>query len=187
MAQHQGAHPPSRSARTFTAIPSSPISPKCRTASSPAAPAPQIRLHQFHHRLPALRFSPDQLRFVMIDPKVVELQQYNACPPRRAGRDRSQKSAARIALGRERNGKALPDFWRASMSATSRRQTRARRTSRLHRLNRNCRSPPSAKKSNRARMALPWKWTSRSSSRAMKTSSFRKTFLYRRHRGRTAT
>ncbi len=27
-----------------------------------------------------LRFSPDQLRFVMIDPKVVELQQYNALP-----------------------------------------------------------------------------------------------------------
>src|SRR5213078_2720362 len=26
------------------------------------------------------RFSPDQLRFVMIDPKVVELQQYNALP-----------------------------------------------------------------------------------------------------------
>jgi S-DNA-T family DNA segregation ATPase FtsK/SpoIIIE len=27
-----------------------------------------------------LRFSPDQLRFVMIDPKVVELQQYNSLP-----------------------------------------------------------------------------------------------------------
>jgi len=27
-----------------------------------------------------IRFSPDQLRFVMIDPKVVELQQYNALP-----------------------------------------------------------------------------------------------------------
>src|SRR5918995_7243593 len=26
------------------------------------------------------KFSPDQLRFVMIDPKVVELQQYNALP-----------------------------------------------------------------------------------------------------------
>ena len=26
------------------------------------------------------RFSPDQLRFVMIDPKVVEMQQYNALP-----------------------------------------------------------------------------------------------------------
>src|SRR5215467_4183727 len=26
------------------------------------------------------RFSPDQLRFVMIDPKVVELQQYNSLP-----------------------------------------------------------------------------------------------------------
>src|SRR5262249_34476922 len=26
------------------------------------------------------RFSPDQLRFLMIDPKVVELQQYNALP-----------------------------------------------------------------------------------------------------------
>src|SRR4029434_11064746 len=26
------------------------------------------------------RFSPDQLRFVMIDPKVVELQHYNALP-----------------------------------------------------------------------------------------------------------
>src|SRR5205085_10485677 len=26
------------------------------------------------------KFSPDQLRFVMIDPKVVELQQYNSLP-----------------------------------------------------------------------------------------------------------
>ena len=37
------------------------------------------------HRIPSSRrcstvFSPDQLRFVMIDPKVVELQQYNALP-----------------------------------------------------------------------------------------------------------
>jgi S-DNA-T family DNA segregation ATPase FtsK/SpoIIIE len=57
------------------------------------------------------KFSPDQLRFVMIDPKVVELQHYNtAAAPRRARRDRSEKSHSRAALGRERNGKTLPDF-----------------------------------------------------------------------------
>ena len=39
MAQHQGAAFRSRWARTFTAIPSSPIWRKCRTCSSPAAPA----------------------------------------------------------------------------------------------------------------------------------------------------
>ena len=57
------------------------------------------------------RFSPDQLRFVMIDPKVVELQQYNALPhlvvpvvtdP--------EEGHPRPALGRQRDGEALPDL-----------------------------------------------------------------------------
>ena len=68
------------SARTFTAIRSWRICPKCRTYSSPAAPAPANRCHQLHHHSLLYKFSPDQLRFVMIDPKVVELQQYNALP-----------------------------------------------------------------------------------------------------------
>ena len=46
------------------------------------------------------RFTPEELRFIMIDPKVVEMQVYNALPhlviP---GRDRSEKGAARLALG----------------------------------------------------------------------------------------
>ena len=45
---------PSRSARTFTAIPSSPTSRKCRTAHRRQHRFRQIRLHQFHHRLAAL-------------------------------------------------------------------------------------------------------------------------------------
>ena len=48
------------------------------------------------------RFSPDQLRFVMIDPKVVELAAIQrAAAPRRAGRDRPEESHPRAALGRE--------------------------------------------------------------------------------------
>ena len=46
------------------------------------------------------RFTPEELRFIMIDPKVVEMQVYNALPhlviP---GRDRSEKGAPRAALG----------------------------------------------------------------------------------------
>ena len=57
------------------------------------------------------RFSPDQLRFVMIDPKVVELAAIQRpAAPRRAGGDRPEESHPRAALGRQRNGKALPDF-----------------------------------------------------------------------------
>ena len=48
------------------------------------------------------RFSPDQLRFVMIDPKVVELQHYNSlAAPGGAGRDRSEESHSGAALGGE--------------------------------------------------------------------------------------
>ena len=54
---------------------------KCRTCSSPAAPAPANPSASTAIITSLLyRFSPDQLRFVMIDPKVVELQQYNALP-----------------------------------------------------------------------------------------------------------
>ena len=46
------------------------------------------------------RFTPEELRFIMIDPKVVEMQVYNSLPhlviP---GCDRSEKGAARLALG----------------------------------------------------------------------------------------
>ena len=57
------------------------------------------------------RFSPDQLRFVMIDPKVVELQHYNMpAAPGGAGGDRSQEGDPRLALGGQRDGEALPDF-----------------------------------------------------------------------------
>ena len=57
------------------------------------------------------RFTPEQLRFVMIDPKVVEMQVYNQLPPpRRAGGDGPQEGAPRPALGDRRDGEALQDL-----------------------------------------------------------------------------
>ena len=56
------------------------------------------------------RFTPEQLRFVMIDPKVVEMQIYNtAAAPRRARRHRPEEGAARPALGHRRDGETLQD------------------------------------------------------------------------------
>ena len=46
------------------------------------------------------RFTPEELRFIMIDPKVVEMQVLQfAAASRVSGRDRSEKGAARLALG----------------------------------------------------------------------------------------
>ena len=72
---------PSRSARTFTAIRSSPTSRKCRTVliAGSTGSGKSVCINSIIASL-LYRFSPDQLRFVMIDPKVVELQQYNALP-----------------------------------------------------------------------------------------------------------
>ena len=125
------------------------------------------------------RFSPDQLRFVMIDPKVVELQQYNALPhlvvpvvtdPKKVmlalrwvvnEMEKRYQIFARVGV---RNIK--------SFNRTAKKQARCRRT------NPNCRSWPKKKKSSRARKDLQWKWTSRSSCRATKTSSFPKSLSY---------
>ena len=81
MAQHQGED--SHRAGQGRLWPSDRRRPrrKCRTCSSPAAPAPANPFASTAIITSLLyRFSPDQLRFVMIDPKVVELQQYNALP-----------------------------------------------------------------------------------------------------------
>jgi S-DNA-T family DNA segregation ATPase FtsK/SpoIIIE len=57
------------------------------------------------------RFTPDQLRFVMIDPKVVELQQYNVLPHLVVPVVTDPKKVIlALALGRERDGEALPDL-----------------------------------------------------------------------------
>ena len=46
------------------------------------------------------RFTPEELRFIMIDPKVVEMQMLQfAAASRVSRRDRSEKSASRLALG----------------------------------------------------------------------------------------
>ena len=46
------------------------------------------------------RFTPEELRFIMIDPKVVEMQVYNSLAASgHSGCDRSEKGAARLALG----------------------------------------------------------------------------------------
>ena len=57
------------------------------------------------------RFPPDQLRFVMIDPKVVELQQYNALPHLVVPVVNDPKKVIlALALGRQRDGEALQDL-----------------------------------------------------------------------------
>ena len=70
----------------------------------------QIRLHQRRHRLAALSLPPDQLRFVMIDPKVVELQIYNALPHLVVPSSPIPKRSFSPALGRHGNGETLPDL-----------------------------------------------------------------------------
>ena len=57
------------------------------------------------------RFSPDQLRFVMIDPegrRAAAIQ--HPAAPGRARRHRPQESHPRPALGRQRDGETLPDL-----------------------------------------------------------------------------
>ena len=81
MAQHQGANSASRWARTFTAIPivaDLAEMPHLLIAGSTGS-GKSVCINAIIASL-LYRFSPDQLRFVMIDPKVVELQQYNALP-----------------------------------------------------------------------------------------------------------
>ena len=57
------------------------------------------------------RFTPEELRFIMIDPKVVEMQVYNDLPHLdHPGRDRSEEGPARVAARDYRDGKSLQDF-----------------------------------------------------------------------------
>ena len=86
------------------------------------------------------KFAPDQLRFVMIDPKVVELQQYNTLPHLVVpGRDRPQKGHPGLALGGQRNGKALPDFRQGRRAQHPLLQRPAQTQAASARPNRNCR------------------------------------------------
>ncbi len=52
---------------------------KCRTAGFAAARVRQIGLHQRDHCPLLYRFGPDQLRFVMIDPKVSSCSMITRC------------------------------------------------------------------------------------------------------------
>jgi S-DNA-T family DNA segregation ATPase FtsK/SpoIIIE len=56
------------------------------------------------------RFPPDQLRFVMIDPKVVELQQYNGMPHLVVPVVNDPKKVILALRWVERDGETLPDF-----------------------------------------------------------------------------
>ena len=74
------------------------------------------------------RFTPEELRFIMIDPKVVEMQVYNdAAASRHPGRDRSEEGAARVALGDRRDGKTLQDFRQDRRAQHHQASTRGRR------------------------------------------------------------
>jgi len=114
-ANSKAAQSPSRSARTFYGHPivgrPSRKMPHCLIAGSTGS-GKSVCINSIISRRLLYRFSPDQLRFVMIDPKVVELQQYNALPhlvvpvvtdPK--------KSSARAALGRQRDGKSATRFF----------------------------------------------------------------------------
>jgi S-DNA-T family DNA segregation ATPase FtsK/SpoIIIE len=57
------------------------------------------------------RFTAEDLRLVLIDPKMVEMQHYNALPHLdRARGDRGEESAAGVGMGDPRDGEAVPDF-----------------------------------------------------------------------------
>jgi S-DNA-T family DNA segregation ATPase FtsK/SpoIIIE len=56
------------------------------------------------------RFTPEELRFIMIDPKVVEMQVYNDCRISSSGRDRPKKVLLALRHVHHRDGKSLQDF-----------------------------------------------------------------------------
>ena len=61
------------------------------------------------------RFTPEELRFIMIDPKVVEMQVYNtSAASHHPGGDRSEEGAARVAAGD-------PSRWRIATRFSPRR------------------------------------------------------------------
>ena len=119
------------------------------------------------------RFPPDQLRFVMIDPKVVELQQYNALPhlvvpvvtdPKKvilalrwvvSEMEKRYQIFARVGVRNIRSFNERP------------------KDKPLPGANPNCPSPPAAKKSRPAPTVSPSRWTRKSSFRATMTSSSR--------------
>ena len=79
--QQKAKSSPSRSARMCMAKRSSAISPRCRTGSSPAPPA-RAKASASTRIIASIlyRFTPEDLRLIMIDPKVVEMQMYNTLP-----------------------------------------------------------------------------------------------------------
>ena len=74
------------------------------------------------------RFTPEELRFIMIDPKVVEMQVYNDLPHLdHPGRDRSEEGAARPAPRDRSRWRSATRFSPRPACATSPASTRARR------------------------------------------------------------
>jgi S-DNA-T family DNA segregation ATPase FtsK/SpoIIIE len=120
------------------------------------------------------RFTPDQLRFVMIDPKVVELQQYNVLPHLVVPVVTDPKKVI-LALRWVVNEmeKRYQIFARvgvrniATFNARPKNKPLPQQELEL---------PLKAKKEKvePARKVSPWKWTRRSSCRAKRTSSFRR-------------
>ena len=119
------------------------------------------------------RFSPDQLRFVMIDPKVVELQQYNALPHLVVPVVTDPKKVI-LALRWVVNEmeKRYQIFARVGVRNITLVQRAPEKQAVAASRNWNCRSRPRRKKSSRARKVSPWRWTRKSSCRARRTSSF---------------
>ncbi len=119
------------------------------------------------------RFPPDQLRFVMIDPKVVELQQYNTLPhlvvpvvtdPKKVilalrwvvnEMEKRYQIFAKVGVRNIRSFNERPKHKPAAASPS-----------------RNCRSWPARKRSRPAPTASPWNWTRKSWCRATRRSSF---------------
>ena len=66
------------------------------------------------------RLSPDECRFIMIDPKMLELSVYDGIPHLLApGRHRSAEGGRRAEMDRARDGGALPAHVASSACATS--------------------------------------------------------------------
>ena len=168
-------------ARMFMATRSSPTSRKCRTCSSLAATGSgkSVCINSIVASL-LYKFSPDQLRFVMIDPKVVELQQYNALPhlvvPVVTDPKKVILALRWVVNEMEKRYQIFAKRRRAQhrlVQRTPERQAAAR--------NPEPELPLTARRrKNRAgsRMVLPSNWTRRSWCRATRTSSFPEKLSY---------
>jgi hypothetical protein len=96
--------------------------PHCSSPAAPARANPSASIPSSPRC--SIAFTPDQLRFVMIDPKVVELQQYNVLPHLVVPVVTIRRKSFSPCAGWSTRWRSATRFLRASACATSSRSTR---------------------------------------------------------------